>query len=135
MVPLVPPVLSPPIECGALEVESQEDHDRLDNDLLNQPETLDYDKILFSPETVSAFLSPDAHAHALGMVKELLQQKEVITKLAYAERVRKNPHDIERGVQLFGNVPLARYMPPGLQDFSIELVYGGGDSSGDLQAS
>ncbi len=36
-VPLVPPLFAPPIHGGALEVETQEDHDRLDNDLLAQP--------------------------------------------------------------------------------------------------
>ncbi len=57
------------------------------------------------------------------MVKELLEQKDEIAKLAYAWRVEINPHDIERGAQLFGNVPgLARYMPPGLQAFSIEFI-------------
>ena len=50
------------------------------------------------------------------MVKELLQQKDEIAKLAYARRVANNPHDIEKGAQLFGNVTgLARYKPPGLR--------------------
>ncbi len=116
VVPLVPPVLPPPIEGGALDVENQEDHDRLDNDLLAQPAI---------PETVGAFESPVRHAQALGMVKELLQQKDVIAKLAYAWRVENNPHDIERGAKRFGNVPgLARFMPPGLQEFSIDLIPG-----------
>ncbi len=34
--PLVPPVLPPGIEGGALDVENQEDHDRADSDLLAQ---------------------------------------------------------------------------------------------------
>ena len=51
--------------------------------------------MLFSPETIEAFESPARHAQALGMVKELLQQKDEIAKLAYARRVANNPHDIE----------------------------------------
>jgi hypothetical protein len=71
--------------------------------------------VLFSLETIEACESPARHAQALGMVKELLQQKDEIAKLAYARRVEINPHDIERGAQLFGNVPgLARYMPSDL---------------------
>ena len=81
--------------------------------------------MLFSPETIEACESPARHAQARGMVKELLQQKDTIAKLAYARRVANNPHDIERGAQLFGNIPgLARYMPPGLREFSIDLIPG-----------
>ena len=123
--PVVSPNMPAPIEGGMLETETQEDHDRLDNDLLNQPATPDFDTILFSPETVSAFLDTNAHAHALGMVKELLQQKDLIAKRNFAERVRKDPNDTARGAQLFGNVPgLARYMPEDLREFSIDLVPG-----------
>ncbi len=58
----------------------------------------------------------------LGMVKELLQQNDEIAMLGCAKRIENDPHDIERGAQHFGNVPgLARYMPPSLQEFSIEL--------------
>ncbi len=46
------------------------------------------------------------------MVKELLKQKELIAKKAYAERVIKNPDDIER------------YIPEDLREFSIDLVPG-----------
>jgi hypothetical protein len=56
------------------------------------------------------------------MVKELLQQKELIAKTRYAERIAKNLHESKRGAQLFGNVPgLARYMPDDLKEFSINL--------------
>ncbi len=48
-------------------------------------------------ETISAFESPARHAQALGMVKELLQQKGALAKLVYAWRVENNPHDIEMG--------------------------------------
>ena len=124
-VPLVAPVLPPPIEGGELEVESQEDHDRLDNDLLGLPASPDYDKVLLSPETVRAFASPATHAHALGMVKELLQQKELIAKLEYEARIKQNPHDVEVGAPLFGNMPgFARNMPPGLRQFNIDLIPG-----------
>ena len=81
--------------------------------------------MLFSPETIEAFESPARHAQALGMVKELLQQKDEIAKLAYARRVEINPHAIERGAQLFGNVPgHARYMSAGLREVSIDLIPG-----------
>jgi hypothetical protein len=93
------------VEGVELDVENQEDHDRLDNDLLAQPAIPDFDMVLFSPETISAFESPERHAQALGMAKELLQQKDEIAELAYAQRIEKNPHDIERDAQLFGNVP------------------------------
>ncbi len=39
------------------------------------------------------------------MVKELRQQKGLIAKRNYAERTKRNPDHIERGAQLFGNVP------------------------------
>jgi hypothetical protein len=121
----VPPVLQPPIEGGALDVENQEDHDRLDNDLLAQPAIPDFNTVLFSPKIISAFESPERHALALGMAQELLQQKDEIAKLAYARRVENNPHYIERGAKRFGNVPdLARFMPPGLHELSIDLTPG-----------
>jgi hypothetical protein len=96
--PLVPVVLPPDIEGGELDVETQEDFDRLDNDILAQPAIPDFNTVLFSPETIEAFASPARHAQALGMVKELLQQKDEIAKLAYAQRVANNPHDIDRGL-------------------------------------
>jgi hypothetical protein len=89
---------------------------------LAQPAIPDFNTVLFYCETIEAFESPARHAQALGMVKELLQQKDEIAKLAYARRVANNPHDIERGAQLFGNIPgHARSMPPGLREFSIDL--------------
>jgi hypothetical protein len=123
--PRVSVVLPPNIEGGELDVETQEDFDRLDNDILAQPAVPDFNTVLFSPETIEAFASPARHARALGMVKELLQQKDEIAKLAYARRVANNPHDIEKGAQLFGNVTgLARYKPPGLREASIDLIPG-----------
>ena len=71
--------------------------DRLDNDISAQPAIPDFNTVLFSLETIEACESPARYAQALGMVKELLQQKDKIAKLAYARRVANNPHDIERG--------------------------------------
>ncbi len=74
----------------------------IDNDLMNHPPAPDDDKILFSPDSVSAFLFPACHAQALGMGKELLQQKGFIAKVCYDDRMRKDPNDnrtlwVERG--------------------------------------
>jgi hypothetical protein len=71
--PLVPVVLPPNIEGGELDVETQEDFDRLANDILAQPAIPDFNTVLFSPETIEAFESPARQAQALGMVKELPQ--------------------------------------------------------------
>ncbi len=95
-VPLAPPVLPPPIFGGELELEIQEDHSRLGNKRLAQPAIPDFNTVLFSSETVSAFASPERHAQALGTVKELQQQKGETAKLAYAQRIEKDRHDIER---------------------------------------
>ncbi len=89
--------------------------------MLNFPPKPDYDKILFS----RACLNPASHAQALGMVKEMLQQKELVAKLRRDERIRKDPHAIACGAELFSNKPgLARNMPEGLQEFTIHLVPG-----------
>ena len=53
-----------------------EDFDRPDNDISAQPATPDFNTVLFSLETIEACESPARHAQALGMVKELLQQKD-----------------------------------------------------------
>jgi hypothetical protein len=59
------------------------------------------------------------------MVKEMPQQKELIAKVRYDERISKDPNDLAWGAQLFGNRPgLARNMPDGLQEFTIHLVPG-----------
>ncbi len=74
--PRVPPVLPPNIEGGELDVEIQEDFDRLDNDILAQPAIPDFNTVLFSPETIETLESPARHVQALGMVKELTQKKD-----------------------------------------------------------
>jgi hypothetical protein len=50
------------------------------------------------------------------MVKEMLQQNELIAKVNYDERISQDPNDLAYGAQLFGNrLGLARNMPDGLQ--------------------
>jgi hypothetical protein len=59
------------------------------------------------------------------MVKEILQQKELVAKLRHDERIRKDPHALACGAELFSNKPgLARNMPEGLQEFTTHLVPG-----------
>ena len=50
----VPPVLQPVIEGGAQDVETQEDHDRLDNDLRTQPAIPEFSTVVFSLRRQSA---------------------------------------------------------------------------------
>jgi hypothetical protein len=106
----------PEIAGDKLGVETEEDYNRLDNDLLSLPPKPDYKKILFSPETDSAFRNPASHAQTLGMVKELLQQKELIAKVRYDERVRVRCS--ARRYMSDGN------MPEGLKEFHIHLIPG-----------
>jgi hypothetical protein len=117
--------MPPDIAGVELDVETEETHNKLDNHLLNLPPKPDYAKILFSPKTDSASLSPASHAEALSIIKELLQQKERIAKVRYDARIRTDPNDIECGAQLFGNQSgLARNMPDGLKEFNIHLIPG-----------
>jgi hypothetical protein len=112
----------PDIAGGELEVETEEDHNRRDIDVLNLPPKLVYDKILFSPETVSLFLNRQA---TLRPVKQMLQQKELIAKLRYDQRIRKDPNGIEGGAELFSNrLALARNMPESLNEFNSQLIPG-----------
>jgi hypothetical protein len=107
-----------------LEVETEEDNSKRDNDLLNTSPP-DYDKILFAPGDAYAFDGKAAHDNALKLIKEVLQTKEWEAELAWLAKTTINPKDPERGAKLFSSQPgLARYMPDGLKEFRIDLLPG-----------
>ena len=91
-----------PLPGGELEVETEEDHHKRDNDLLNTPPP-DYDKILFAPGDAYAFEGKAAHDNALKMLKEVLQTKEREAELAWLAKTTLNPKDPEQGAKLFSN--------------------------------
>ena len=94
-----------PLEAGDLECEDQEDHNKRDNDIINNPPTPNYDKILFAPDHCNAFVDKAAHDDALSLLKTALQAKERDAKREYEARKAVDPKDPQRGADLFGNMP------------------------------
>ncbi len=114
-----------PLEASDLECEDQEDHDNRDNDIINNPPSPDYDKILFDPDDCNAFVDKAAHHDALSLLKTALQSKERDAKREYEAGKAVDPKDPEVGAELFSNMPgKARRMPYGLHEFRIDLIPG-----------